>query len=138
MPGIEAVLRRLAVPFCLATSSSPERVARSLRIVGLDGLFEGKVTTAVEVRNGKPAPDLFLLAAGKQGVAPERCLVIEDSLAGVRAGLAAGMKVWHFVGGGHLAGLEFPTDPEVRPHAQIASFGDFFDSAPELERSHPR
>ena len=135
MPGFTSVLARLGVPWCLATSSSPERVARSLKIVSLAETFSGLVTTSSEVERGKPAPDLFLAAAGKMGVRPDRCLVIEDSFAGIRAGLAAGMTVWQFTGGSHLSGLELPDDPAASPHAKIDSFDVFFDGAPGLERS---
>ena len=135
MPGFTAVLDRLGVPYCLATSSSLERVARSLKIVGLAETFAGLLTTSSEVQRGKPAPDLFLAAAGKMGVQPDRCLVIEDSFAGIRAGLAAGMTVWQFTGGSHLAGLDLLDDPEGSPHAKIDSFDVFFDGAPGLERS---
>jgi beta-phosphoglucomutase-like phosphatase (HAD superfamily) len=56
------------------------------------------------VRAGKPAPDLFLFAASKMGVEPARCVVVEDSVAGVRAGVAAGMTVIGFTAGGHCLG----------------------------------
>lgn len=133
MPGVVAVMDRLNVPYHLATSSSPQRVSRSLGIVGLSERFAGRITTSSEVLNGKPAPDLFLLVAEKEGVRPERCLVIEDSLAGIRAGLAAGMCVWHFSGGSHLAGLDISGEDDTRAQACIASFADFFDLAPDLE-----
>ncbi|MEH6834869.1 MULTISPECIES: HAD family hydrolase [Falsihalocynthiibacter] len=102
--GVLEILAALKVPFCVATSSSPKRVARSLEVVGLSGHFDGVVFTASEVKNGKPAPDLFLHAANKMGVDPARCLVIEDSLPGVAAGLAAQMDVVRFLGGAHFAG----------------------------------
>ncbi len=109
MDGVEAVLDGLTVPYCLATSSSPPRLALSLRVTGLARYFEGRAFTASEVRNGKPAPDLCLYAAARFGVAPERCLVIEDSEMGIRAAQAAGMVVWHFAGGAHIkAGYRLP------------------------------
>ncbi|MGI3168065.1 HAD family hydrolase [Pseudooceanicola sp. C21-150M6] len=132
--GVREVIERLAVPYCLATSSSPERLAASLEIVGLTGLFAGLTTTATEVGKGKPAPDLFLKAAEKQGVAPQSCLVIEDSFAGIRAALAAEMEVWHFKGASHMTGLTLPPDPIARPHREFASFAEFFHLAPQLER----
>jgi HAD superfamily hydrolase (TIGR01509 family) len=104
MAGVMDVLGRLSVASCVATSSSPPRVRRSLQITGLDGWFGERIFTASEVKNGKPAPDLFLHAAGRMGADPARCLVIEDSLPGLAAGLAAGMKVWQFTGGSHLCG----------------------------------
>lgn len=109
MAGVAAVLAAMRAPFCLATSSSPRRLALSLAATGLAGFFEGRCFTASEVQRGKPAPDLFLHAAARMGVAPARCLVIEDSELGVRAGLAAGMEVWHFTGGCHVqAGYRLP------------------------------
>lgn len=133
MPGVREVLDSLALPYSLATSSTPVRLAESLRLVGLDGHFAGRITTASEVARGKPAPDLFLHAAAKQGVAPERCLVIEDSLAGVRAALAAGMQVWRFTGGSHLTAIGLDTPADARPHRQFASFDEFFHIAPRLK-----
>lgn len=135
MPHMRDVIERLAVQYCLATSSSPERLKNSLGVVGFTDLFEGRASTSSEVANGKPAPDLFLHVAKKHGVDPARCLVIEDSLAGVRAGLAAGMEVWRFVGGSHFEGLEVPRDPDAEPHRTFASFSDFFQIAPDLEQT---
>ncbi len=109
MAGVAEMLAALRVPYCLATSSSPRRLALSLGASGLAGYFAGRCFTASEVSRGKPAPDLFLHAAAKMGADPARCLVIEDSELGVRAGLAAGMAVWHFAGGCHvLAGYRLP------------------------------
>ncbi len=75
---------------------------------------------------------MFRLVAKKFGVDPARCLVVEDSYPGVRAGLAAGMEVWRFVGGSHLVGLDLTPDPEAVPHRSFASFDDFFQLAPDL------
>lgn len=127
MPGVRAVLEAMRVPWCVATSSSPRRVERSLQIVGLSGLTAGRVYTASMVARGKPAPDLFLHVAAERGVDPARCLVIEDSLNGVRAGLAAGMEVWRFTGGSHLKGA-LPAPPEdAKAALDFADFNDFFD-----------
>ena len=101
--GIKTVLSQLSVPFCLATSSSPQRTEKALSLVGLTPFFKETVFTASEVKNGKPAPDLFLHAAKKMKVAPENCLVIEDSMAGVTAALSAGMQVIHYKGGLHMS-----------------------------------
>ncbi|MTD98843.1 HAD-IA family hydrolase [Paracoccus sp. YIM 132242] len=105
-PGFMAMLDALAVPACIATSSSPERAGRTLEVLGLADRFAGRVFTASLVRHGKPAPDLFLLAADRMGCAPENTLVIEDSSPGIAAGLAAGMPVLHYAGGAHLRGAE--------------------------------
>jgi HAD superfamily hydrolase (TIGR01509 family) len=114
MAGVEAVLKSMHKPFCLATSSSPPRLELSLRVSGLAPYFNGRAYTASLVENGKPAPDLCLYAAERMGVAPERCLVIEDSEMGVRAALAAEMEVWHFAGGAHIkAGYRLPAGLSV-------------------------
>jgi HAD superfamily hydrolase (TIGR01509 family) len=99
VPHVHEVLAGMGVPFCVATSSSPRRAEMSLALVKLSDLVAGKVYTSTMVQRGKPAPDLFLLAAKSMAADPARTLVIEDSLTGIRAGLAAGMQVWRFVGG---------------------------------------
>ena len=134
MPGVEPVLRALALPWCVATSSSPMRAARSLQIAGLDGLVGDGLFTASMVARGKPAPDLFLHVAAQRGVLPGRCLVIEDSLNGVRAGLAAGMVVWRFTGGSHLAGQSLDAPDDARAALNFATFEDFFALTPALPR----
>jgi FGGY-family pentulose kinase/HAD superfamily hydrolase (TIGR01509 family) len=103
--GIREALTELGPrDICVASSSSVERVRASLRIVGFSRLFEPNLFSAAEVAHGKPAPDLFLLAAGRMGAEPRDCLVIEDSVPGVTAAARAGMTVFGFVGGGHIVG----------------------------------
>jgi HAD superfamily hydrolase (TIGR01509 family) len=103
IPGAAAVLKNLRTPYCVASSSDLDRMDQSLRVAGLAALVEGRLFSAEMVRLGKPAPDLFLHAAAGMGAAPGRTLVIEDSVSGVRAGKAAGMTVWGFIGGSHYA-----------------------------------
>jgi HAD superfamily hydrolase (TIGR01509 family) len=127
MAGVHEVIAALRVPFCLATSSSPQRLALSLRVTGLAEVFAGKCFTASEVKHGKPAPDLCLHAAKKMGADPSACVVIEDSEMGVRAARAAGMPVWHFTGGSHIkAGYRLP--PDLIPDRVVLSM-------PELRRA---
>jgi len=87
----------------LAVASSARAVFldSKLRRMGLFDLVAPHVYSADLVAAGKPAPDIFLYAAKKIEAAPQRCLVIEDSVNGVKAGVAAGMTVWGFTGGGH-------------------------------------
>ena len=99
--GIHDALDRLTHRRCVASSSNPERIGNSLRQTRLDGYFGADVFSATMVKNGKPAPDLFLFAAERMGVAPERCLVIEDSPAGIAAAKSAGMPVFAFNGATH-------------------------------------
>lgn len=132
MPDVAGVLTGLAVPYCIATSSSPRRARRSLEIVGLPGLDQTALFTASMVERGKPAPDLFLLAAEKMGADPENCLVIEDSLNGIRAALAAGMEVYRFTGGSHLKGRDLTPADDARPATTFDSFAQFFQIVPHL------
>src|SRR5262249_47828489 len=106
IPGAATVLRTLSVPFCIASSSDIERINHALRLTGLAEMVGSRIFSAGMVRNGKPAPDLFVYAAAKMGAAVERTLVIEDSVSGVQAGKAGGMSVWGFVGGSHYASGE--------------------------------
>jgi HAD superfamily hydrolase (TIGR01509 family) len=101
IPGIAPLLQSLRVPYCLASSSDLDRVSFSLALTGLAPCFGDRLYTSQMVARGKPAPDLFLYAAAKMQAVPSRTLVIEDSVSGVTAAKAAGMKVWGFVGGSH-------------------------------------
>lgn len=136
MEGVVEVLSSLQRPFCLATSSSPPRVTRSLHLTGLYPYFSDAIFTASQVRNGKPAPDLFLYAAAQRGVEKSRCLVIEDSLVGLTAGRAAGMPVVWFSGGSHLRqGYADGTDPvlgDFEPDYHITKLEDLRTCVPAV------
>lgn len=99
---LEHMLLQLTVPYCVATSSSPQRVSHALNVTGLMRFFEGRIFTCSEVENGKPAPDIFLHAAKKMGFCPSKCLVLEDSDAGIQAAKAANMRVIKYAGASHL------------------------------------
>ena len=93
LPGVRpllAELRRLGVPVAVASSSLRPWVDATLRGLGLEDRFDATVS-ASEVAAAKPAPDLYLAAAGRLGVPPQRCLAVEDTLAGLRSAKAAGM-----------------------------------------------
>jgi len=135
MPGVVDVLDRLSVPYCIATSSSPRRARRSLEIVGLPRLDATPIFTSSMVERGKPAPDLFFHAANEMSVLPEHCLVIEDSLNGVRAALAAGMEVFRFTGGTHLRSLDLTPPEDARTAVAFDSFAAFFQIVPHLRRA---
>lgn len=100
-PGLPAFLSGLKVARCVASSSSVERINHSLDVTGLADHFGAAIFSSSMVKNGKPAPDIFLHAAGKMGYAPRRCVVIEDSRYGVQGAVAAGMTAIGYVGGGH-------------------------------------
>jgi len=88
-------------PRCIASGTAVDLLYYSLGIAGLYDLFAPYIYSAEMVLRGKPLPDLFLHAANEMGHAPESCLVIEDGVAGVQAGRAAGMRVFGFTGGSH-------------------------------------
>lgn len=99
--GAHEAVRALRVLKAVASSSSSKALRIKLTQVGLWDDFAPHVYSADHVVHPKPAPDLFLYAATELGVAPDACLVIEDSVNGVRAAAAAGMRVWGFLGGAH-------------------------------------
>ncbi|MFD5160495.1 HAD family hydrolase [Streptomyces hawaiiensis] len=120
--GASGVLEKLAadgVPYCVASSGSHERIRVGHRTTGLDQWFdEERIFSSQDVGRGKPAPDLFLYAAERMGVAPERCVVIEDSPLGVRAAVAAGMDVYGFTA--------------MTPAEKLAGAGRLFSDMGEL------
>lgn len=101
--GATAFIRRFkAVPQCIASSSSVERLRVCVEALGIADDFSGLVFSADMVERGKPHPDLFLYAASRLQVEPASCVVIEDSVSGVQAGIAAGMMVIGLCAGSHL------------------------------------
>lgn len=87
---------------CVASNGERGNVIKSLRVTGLlENFPEDHIFTKIQVKNPKPAPDLFLFAADQMGFTPQQCLVIEDSLAGVTAAKAANMNVIGFIGTAH-------------------------------------
>ena len=84
---IHAALDAITQPVCVASSGSPQRMRVTLGHAGLHDRFAPNIFSALQVQNGKPAPDLFLFAAGQMKARPERCVVIEDSVPGVTASL---------------------------------------------------
>lgn len=99
--GIHDVLDVVPQRVCVASSGSHQRMRVSLGSTGLYERLAPNIFSASQVTNGKPAPDLFLFAANEMGVPPQRCVVIEDSLAGIAGARAAGMTVFGFYGGSH-------------------------------------
>ena len=96
VPGARQALEGVAglgLPFRIASNSSHPEMAVKFGRTGLAPLTEGRQHSAYDVKLGKPAPDVFLAAAAAEGVAPEACLVVEDSVPGIHAAVAAGMRV---------------------------------------------
>lgn len=98
IPGVQGVIENLGIPFCLASNSTPDKITFMLKLVGLYDFFQGRIYSGTQVAHPKPAPDVYLLVASANGVAPEQCLVIEDTPTGIRAAKAAGMTVLGYAG----------------------------------------
>ncbi len=96
--GIEEALDGITAATCVASSSEPEELELKLKLTGLYDRFAGRIFSAVEVRHGKPAPDLFLHAAQRMGASAGACAVVEDSQYGVQAARAAGMDAFGYTG----------------------------------------
>lgn len=96
VPGVVDALDRIALPSCVASSGPHRKMAVTLRRTGLWERFDGRIFSATEVASGKPAPDLFLHAARAMGFAPASTAVVEDSVPGVAAARAAGMRALGF------------------------------------------
>ena len=133
--GIADVLRHLSVDYCLASSSSPERIKNSLDNTSLTKWFLNRIFSADQVDNGKPAPDLFLRAAEVMAYNPGNCLVIEDSRPGIQAAVSAGMEVVHFTGGSHLKHnkTQILTGQELNIPV-INEWSEFFELWPDLKK----
>ena len=131
-PGLLDTLGQLTCPACVATSSSAPRVANTLETLGLADYFGADVFTASQVAHGKPSPDLFLFAAREMSTPPERSLVIEDSAAGIEAGLAAGINVWRYVGGSHIADVARVRAETLADVPVFDNWDQFYVLAPEL------
>ncbi|TAM03270.1 MAG: HAD family hydrolase [Paraburkholderia sp.] len=100
--GVRDALRQIPLPAAVVSNSRMARVSASVRRAGLDALFGPRVFSADQVARPKPYPDVYLFAAEQLGVEPARCLVVEDSVSGLNAARAAGMKTIAFVGASHI------------------------------------
>ena len=101
IPHVAETVAALSLPKCVASSGTPEKIRHGLTCAGLHDHLAPHLFSAVQVKRGKPAPDLFLFAAEQMRVPPGRCIVIEDSVPGVTGARAAGMTVLGFHGGSH-------------------------------------
>ncbi|WP_406730618.1 HAD family hydrolase [Streptomyces sp. NBC_01794] len=123
VPHVRQVVENLGLPFCTASSAPREKILNTLSLTGLLPYFQDRIYSAYEVGAWKPDPGLFLHAAADLGVPAAHCAVVEDSLVGVRAGLAAGMSVFAY------APQESGTAADLKAEGAIA-----FDSMKELPR----
>ncbi len=130
--GLLAEMRALSLPMAIGSGSSLKRLEHSLRLVKLWDAFAPHVYSSEQVARGKPAPDIYLLAAEKLRVAPARCLVIEDGVHGTHAGKAAGMTVYGFTGGSHCTPA---TAGDLRTAGADAVFADVATMRAALRKS---
>ena len=122
--GVADFIAGLSVPVCVASSSAPERIAFSLERTGLRPLFGDALFSSTMVAHGKPAPDLFLLAAERMGAAPRDCVVIEDSPYGIMGAKRAGMTAIGFTGASHASDLMRGRLSAAEPHAMCSSWDE--------------
>ncbi|MEE9363179.1 MAG: HAD family hydrolase [Cellulophaga sp.] len=94
--GVKEVLQALTIPFCVASSGPKEKIKLNLTLTGLAPYFEANIFSCYDINLWKPNPAIFLHAAEQMGFKPEECLVIEDSLAGVRAAKNGGFDVFGY------------------------------------------
>ena len=118
IPGVSAALDAIEHPMCVASGGSRAKMRLTLGLTGLYDRFAGRIYSAEDVSRGKPHPDLFLHAASEMGAVPDRCVVVEDSAAGVQAARAAAMTVF-----GYAADT---------PHSHLASADQVFTDMAEL------
>lgn len=127
IPGIPALLDDLTargIAVAIATGSSVHRLGITLDVAGLADRFGARIFSADQVRRGKPAPDLFLLAADRLGIPPQACAVMEDSPHGIVGARAAGMRAVGFTGGTHLAGMQDDHARRLRDAGAVAVLPD--------------
>lgn len=96
IPGIKQLLDSIKVPKCVGSNGPYFKIAENLKLTQLEDYFGGNYYSAYDIQKWKPLPDLYLHAAKEMGVDPKECIVIEDSIHGVRAAKAAGIKVFGF------------------------------------------
>jgi HAD superfamily hydrolase (TIGR01509 family) len=94
--GVTDVLDALRIPYCVASSGDHAKIRLTLGATGLLKNFKNRIFSVADVARPKPAPDVFLHAARTLGVDPAACVVVEDTPTGVRAEIAAGMRVFGF------------------------------------------
>lgn len=106
MEGVLEFINKLKIPYCVASSGPVEKICLNLEVAGLLDKFENKLFSSYQIGSWKPEPGIFLHAAKEMGFDVKDCIVIEDSVAGVRAGIDGGFKVYGFANGYNNNDLE--------------------------------
>lgn len=106
MEGVIDFIEKLKIPYCVASSGPVDKIRLNLEVAGLLDKFEGKIYSSYQINSWKPEPGIFLHAAKEMNFNVEDCVVIEDSKAGVKAGISGGFKVYGFANGSNNEDLE--------------------------------
>jgi HAD superfamily hydrolase (TIGR01509 family) len=121
--GVADAIAAIGLPKCVASSGTPEKIRHGLDCAGLYEQLAPHIFSAIQVKRGKPAPDLFLLAASQMRAAPERCVVIEDSVPGVTGARARLSRRQPLPAGSRQTAVRCRRGCGVRRHAAFAGFG---------------
>jgi HAD superfamily hydrolase (TIGR01509 family) len=133
--GVREALALIDLPLAIASNSSQAWIELSVARAGLVERIGSAIFSADRVRRPKPAPDVYLLAAREMGVAPARCLVVEDSRSGVTAALAAGMSVIGFLGASHVPARHGETLLTLGALRLVKHMEDLPGAVTELQRT---
>jgi HAD superfamily hydrolase (TIGR01509 family) len=106
MEGIVSFIENLKIPYCVASSGPVEKIRLNLEVAGLLDKFENKIFSSYQINSWKPDPGIFLYAANEMGFEVNDCIVVEDSKAGVKAGIQGGFRVFGFANGYNNSDLE--------------------------------
>lgn len=106
MKGVVSFIEKLKIPYCVASSGPVDKIRLNLEVAGLLDKFEGKMYSSYQIKSWKPEPGIFLHAAKEMGFEVKDCIVLEDSRAGVKAGISGGFKVYGFANGYNNEDLE--------------------------------
>jgi HAD superfamily hydrolase (TIGR01509 family) len=126
-----AAITAAGIPVAVASNSSRAELATKLRRLGLTETFRGRVFSVDDVDRPKPAPDMYRAAAASCGADPHRCVVVEDSVAGARAGIAAGCRVLGFAQSTPAAALR---DIGAEPFAEMRDLPRLLGLTPAASR----
>ncbi|MEG0851365.1 HAD family hydrolase [Flavobacterium plurextorum] len=121
MEGIVSFIEKLTIPYCVASSGPVEKICLNLEVAGLLDKFENKIFSSYQIGSWKPEPGIFLHAAKEMGFDVKDCIVVEDSVAGVRAGIDGGFKVYGFANGYNDSDLEKEGAVLFRSYDELAS-----------------
>jgi len=128
IPYVGEAIDAIGVAKCVASSGTHEKIRHGLTCAGLYDRLAPDIFSATQVERGKPAPDLFLFAAERMQAAPARCVVIEDSIPGIKGARVAGMTVLGFHGGSHCR----PGYGETLKNAGVFATFDDMRQLPDL------